>query len=336
MPLIVLGDSFWEGQERPATGPRMLEILAKNLRMQPVNLSAGSTGFVSYANNRPTFLERIRPPAEAWYVSKASTAGTFTLSVTYGGSTQTTSALAYNANATTIQTALDALSNMSGVPTYPLGEKWHVTGGDYGSSIVIMSRNVPGATLSIDASGITGSMMITGNYLGDLVRSVPKDANGNALPFVLLIPGSGNDTAYFNAGTYGSAVPDAINNVINAVKVNFPTAVPIMTGLIGNAGVGESVITSGAWANNQVILSAIRANPLPTIHGREAILPIYTAIGDPYTLNGSGSVAAPIPGTRSFMKSVTNAGHPTGLGMQYFAEFILNKLRNLLWGWSAS
>lgn len=334
MPLVVVGDSFWAGEERPANLPRLLETTALHFGFNPVNLACGSTGYVSYGNNRLPFTERVAPP-DGYYLAKTTvTAGTYTISLTYNGVTKTTGSLSWNANATAVQTALEALSNVTGAPTYPGGERIHVSGGDFGSPLVVVSANLPGFTLSVDSSGLTGGPIVITPYLGDLVRVVPKDSDGNSLPFILLIPGSGNDTAYFNTGTYGNAVSDNVSAVVAAIKANFPTAIPIMTGIIGDAGASSNTISSGAWSNNQVILTAITGQ-LPKIRGRDPVIPVYTAIGEPYLLNGLGTVAAPVAGTRAFMKSITNAGHPTSPGTQYISRYMIKWIGDLLRGLAA-
>ncbi|MER6748061.1 major capsid protein [Streptomyces fungicidicus] len=59
-------------------------------------------------------IETRDPDSSTWTleVTGSPTGGTYTVSVTVGGSTQTTSGIAYNASASTVQTAITGLSNV--------------------------------------------------------------------------------------------------------------------------------------------------------------------------------------------------------------------------------
>jgi len=61
-------------------------------------------------------IETRDPDSSTWTleVTGSPTGGTYTVSVTVGGSTQTTSGIAYNASASTVQTAITGLSNVGG------------------------------------------------------------------------------------------------------------------------------------------------------------------------------------------------------------------------------
>lgn len=82
-------------------------------------------------------------------LNNTPTGGTFTISVTAGGSTQTTSALAFNAAAATVQTAVQALTNV--------GTGLTVSGSAGGPYAVTAASNYGPAAVSSDGSLLTGA-----------------------------------------------------------------------------------------------------------------------------------------------------------------------------------
>ncbi len=93
--------------------------------------------------------------ADVWTMTKTGTwsAGTYTVSVTYGGSTQTTGAIAFDAVAATIQTAVQALSNVG-------SGNMLVTGGPQSTTAVVYTAagNLTGpVTVDLDITLVTGS-----------------------------------------------------------------------------------------------------------------------------------------------------------------------------------
>lgn len=344
MTLMVVGDSYWDGTSGPLNGPILAQQLALRMGLQLVNLSSGSTGlWVRGQNNRLNFLNRIVPPAEAWefkppYINGA-TAGTYTISITYNGVTSTTSALAYNANNAAIEMALNALtfagfSASTGVSWVgPTGQGcFCVARGDYTSNFIVIANGMIGATISINNSGLTGGVAgVPFQYVGDVAKNIPVDGNGNAVPFILLIPGSGNDVAA--TGFTTSALQANAVTLANAIATRFPTAIPVFTGIITNSvgTSGNGVIQASDVACNTALSAG--AALLPKISGQIAFIDTYTAgVGGLAWFDGSGTVAAPTNGTRDFMKSITVTGHPTGLGAAYLAGRIAANLLALFRG----
>jgi hypothetical protein len=93
--------------------------------------------------------------ADVWTMTKTGTwsAGTYTVAVTYGGSTQTTGPIAFDAVAATVQTAVQALSNVG-------SGNLLVTGGPQSTTAVVYTAagNLTGpVTVDIDAALVTGS-----------------------------------------------------------------------------------------------------------------------------------------------------------------------------------
>ena len=78
----------------------------------PTNLAEGGSGFLARSASRLNFQDCIAPPAETWRVQRTSTGGTFTIGISIGGLTSSTNPLASNANAATIESALNSLANV--------------------------------------------------------------------------------------------------------------------------------------------------------------------------------------------------------------------------------
>lgn len=95
-------------------------------------------------------LCRITNPAtDVVTITGAPTGGTFTISVTRGGSTQTTAGLAFNASAATVQTAIQGLSNVgAGNAT--------VTGSAGGPYTITFADSLGATTVAASGAGLTG------------------------------------------------------------------------------------------------------------------------------------------------------------------------------------
>ena len=319
-PLIVVGDSFWDGTAAPINTPRLIDTFALGMGWLPTNLGQGGTGFISGSVGRLNFQDRIAPPPEAWRVARTATAGTYTIDVTFGGVTTTSAAMAFNAGAAGIEAALNVLPNISGA-----GASFSVVRGDFSTPFIIVGHGMPGATLSLDSSGLTGgAITILGSYEGDVAPNVPTDSSGNALPFYLLVPGSGNDTAFSTAKLQAAAT-----YVAQQITARFPTAIAIFTGVFGDCNAGTSMIGPSDISRNAAIAAA--AAYLPRIGGKVPFIDTYAnGLGGPKIINGLGTVADPQPGTNSNLKSITAPGHPTGAGSQFMSDWLVAQVKALI------
>jgi lysophospholipase L1-like esterase len=317
-PFMAIGDSFWEGDAGPNNAANLIDIFAAAMNWQTINLGQGGTGFIGTVPGRLNFQDRIAPPAEAWRVSLAASGGTFTISVVYNSVTSTTTPLAFNAVQTDIQSALNALANVASA-----GGTFAVARGDI-SPLIIVGHGIPGATLSVDSSQLTGgTVSILGAYLGDVAENVPTDSTGKALPFFLLVSGSGNDTAITDA-----KVQSAASYVAQQIVARFPTASTIFVGVLGDCGANSNLIGASDVSRNAAIAAA--AALLPMINGKVPFIDTYAAgVGAPKIINGLGTVANPQPGTNSNLKSITLPGHPTGAGAQFLANWLAPKVKSL-------
>jgi len=347
--MIFLGDSFMDGTRTPDPGLHPVYEMGFQLGVQPVGVSSGSTGWWTRGtNNRLSFLNRACPPTEAWEVANPSnqgaTGGTWTISVTYNGTTQTTSALAYNAAASAIETALTALrfngfdpSLNANCPTIgPTTQGcFCVARGDIGAPFIIVANGMVGATISIDSSGLTGGVAgpVT-QYLGDIYKNVPRDPNGNALPFLLYMQGSGNDssaTGYTDAKLQTNAT-----TIAQQIVARFPTCIPFFGGLVtvSDGTGGNGIITAGDVAHNAAILAG--AAYLPKMHGQVPFIDTYKeGVGGEAYYTGTGSVGVPTNAKRDIMKSLVSSGHPTGQGKSYWTARDTREMHRLLAGFVA-
>jgi lysophospholipase L1-like esterase len=318
-PFIAIGDSFWEGDAGPNNVPNLVDIFAAAMNWQTINLGQGGTGFIGTVAERLNFQDRIAPPAESWRVALTATGGTFTISVLQNGITSTTPPLAFSASRTDIQSALNALANVASA-----GGTFSVVRGDL-SPLIFVGHGVPGATLSVDSSQLTGgAISVIGTYVGDVAENVPTDAAGNALPFYLLVSGSGNDAPLTDA-----QVQSAASYVAQQVVARFPTASTIFLGVFGDCNANSSLIGTHDVSRNAAIAAA--AALLPKINGKVPFIDTYAAgVGAPKIINGLGTVANPQAGTNSNLKSITLPGHPTGAGAEFLANWLAPQVQSLV------
>ena len=321
-PLLVVGDSFWEGKAAPIKIPRMIDTFALSMGWLPTNLGQGGTGFINryQAGNRLTFQDRIAPPNESWYVSRTATGGTHTISITYRSTTNTTAPIAYNATRTTIEQALNALPNVAASAGY-----FYVARGDFATPLIMVGHRVPGAMISFDVSKLTGGTISTvGPYLGDVAPNVPTDSTGRVLPFYLLVPASGND-----AGSTDSQVQAAAIYVAERIVSQFPTAIAIFTGVFGDCNAATSVIGPSDISRNKAISAG--AAHLTMVGGHVPFIDTYAnGLGGLKIINGHGTVAAPEAGTNSYLKSITAPGHPTGPGSKFLSDWLTVEVKKLI------
>jgi hypothetical protein len=319
-PFIGIGDSFWEGDAAPNNVPNMIDIFAAGMNWQTINLGNGGTGFIGTVPSRLNFQDRIAPPAEAWRVKATGTGGTFTISVVLNSVTSTTSPLAAAATEAQIQTALNALANVVSA-----GGSFVVARGDLSTPWILVGHGVAGATISVDGSQLTGgTISVMGTYLGDVAENVPTDSSGNAMPFYLIVSGSGNDAPYTNA-----QVQTASTYVAQQIVARFPTAKTLFIGVLGDCNAGSNLIGATDVSRNAAI--AAGAALLPMINGKTPFIDTYAAgVGQPKIINGVGTVANPAAGTNSNLKSIVLAGHPTGAGAQFLANWLVPQVQGIV------
>ncbi len=320
--LIVCGDSFWAGTAGPNTCPSMSCQLSRAIGAQLVNLSFGTTGWCgvnSTSVSNVNFMDRLFPPTESWELNNLGTAGTYTLSVTYGGSTQTTGALAYNATAATVLTAVQGLSNMTPANIQV------VSGEIYHRQMRFVFSNMPGAVLTIDTSGLTGSATLT-PWTGDLAPNVPVDGNGVQQPFILFMPGSGNDYGSFSTGQ----VQTNASYVAARLRATYPTAIPIWAGQVQNVQHGASnTIDATDLARNAALSAAAAA--FGTVNGKTPFIDTYAAgNGGVGWISGASNVGTPTANKNDIYVSLTASGHPTGPGVDYWSIRMAYEVKKLL------
>jgi hypothetical protein len=322
-PLLVVGDSFWEGVGGPISIPRLIDTFSSSMGWLPTNLSQGGTGYINryQAGSRLNFQDRIAPPNEAWRVMNTATGGTYTISVTSNGVTSTTAALPYNSSQTSVETALDALANVAAVSGY-----FYVARGDYATPRIYVGHGIGGATIAFDNTWLAGGKIsVVGNYIGDVAPNVPADTTGSAVPFYLLVPGSGNDAAYTNA-----QLQSAATYVAQQIVQRFPTAKAIFTGVMGDcAATSTGVIATSDLSRNAAI--AAGAALLPPMGTKSPFLDTYAnGLGGNKIIYGLGTVANPTLGTNSNFKSITAPSHPTGLGSQFLSDWLAAQVTSLI------
>jgi hypothetical protein len=327
--MVIVGDSLIANTGAPMNNPYMSTQLARLCGFQEVQCGAGGSGWVA-TNNNLNFLDRIAPPNEAFNINLNTTngtnpSGTFTVSVTYGGSTQTTGNITWSSTPATlssaVQTAINALSN---VPS----NNAVVADSDFPARpIRVILHNMPGATLTINTSGMSGTGFTSSvtNYPGEVAPNVPKDGSGNALPFVLYVQGSLNDISYSASQVQTNATAAA-----QAIVKNFPTAIAIFSGPVS---VSTSADTGVIGTFDLEYTSAIQAAAayLTPINGNVPFINPWSAgSGGNAWIFGSGTVASPTTDKNDVLISALVASHPTGNGHSYLAARLAQGIKTLL------
>jgi hypothetical protein len=249
-----------------------------------------------------------------------ATGGTYRISVTLNGVTSTTPALAYNASQTSVETALNSLANVAAV-----SGRFYVARGDFATPRIYVGHGIAGATIALDNTSLVGgTISVVGNYTGDVAPNVPTDTTGKALPFYLLVAGSGNDTTYTDA-----QVQSAATYVAQQIVQRFPTAKTTFTGVFGDCNAGSSVIGASDISRNAAI--AAGAALLPPFGSKVPFIDTYAnGLGGNKIIYGLGTVANPQLGTNSNLKSITVPGHPTGPGSQFLSDWLATKVKALI------
>jgi len=115
----------------------------------------------------PTNQVKLQPVTVT--ITGTPTGGTFTISVTAGGSTQTTSGIAYNASAATVQTALAALSNVGSgnvAVTGSAGGPYSITFAGYVGWLGAVKVTADGTSLTGGTSPAATATAVTSAFVG--------------------------------------------------------------------------------------------------------------------------------------------------------------------------
>lgn len=327
MPCVMFGDSIIAGTASPQRWALYGTQLANSIGCSEINAGIGGTGWGNRGagSSLLNFTQRLAPPAESWVYwitgkNGGSTAGgTYTLSVTYGGSTQTTGALNWNATTAQIESALNALSNVG-------GNAVAATQATKGNSEIVELNNMPGAVLTWDTTNVTnGDLYGPYAWKGQIGEYVPYDGAGKPLPFLALIQGSGNDIA-----VSPSTIQTNATTAAQYIAQNFRTCICIFTGVISQAThSGTGVVDSTDLAINAAI--AAGAAYLNPVNGHVPFIDTYpNGNGSNALIFGSGSVASPTANKTDIYAGIATAGHPTGNGTRYLVDWMATKVKNLI------
>jgi hypothetical protein len=202
---------------------------------------------------------------------------------------------------------------------------FYVARGDFATPRIYVGHGITGATIALSTALTGGTMSVLGNYTGDVAPNVPTDTTGKALPFYLLVAGSGNDAPYTDA-----QVKSAATYVAQEIVQLFPTAQTIFTGVIGDcAATSNGVIGAGDISRNAAI--AAGAALLPPFGSKTPFVDTYAnGLGGYKIIYGLGTVASPQPNTNSNLKSITIPSHPTGPGSQFLSNWLVTQVKALI------
>lgn len=318
MKLLNLGDSYASGLVG-ATGQSECygALLAKNLGLEYENLGVGGTGVVADSGAvNLNYSDRTVPPLNSWMLNLgAPSGGTFTLS--QGGTT--TAAIAYNTSISTLQAALDAAFGAgrfkTRIPCFSGGNNFLIMG--------LGTNTANAAPMTIGIASLTSTVPATlKNYTGDIDPVLPVDSAGNNLPFILMIQGSGNDTAV------SSQLSGAINTLLPLLTAKYPQAIIIVMGMWMNGGP-----FSGTALTMQQTLKTAATNLLPTINGKVAFLQTFAPENGNGYLVGSTNVTAPsgAAGVNTDLNVGNDGQHPSSFGHFLLGDFTTYLMDNLLY-----
>lgn len=280
---IGIGDSYLEPTGAQGSRSGWFDVLCNLMGWHGVAFGAGGTGYINEGTTagKVRYVDRAAPDVNTFMVDrKAPTGGTYTISVTVGGVTQTTAPLAYNTSLTALQTALEGLANVGSgnVQTY----------GTFQTRILICFRgalaSAAGVSLTMDGTLLTGGG--TGpsafRWAGEIADNQPVDGQGRALPFFIVLAGGYNDTASTSA-----AIDAAFRLLVSRLQSRFPQATLLVVG----PWAPSATISSGNVAT-QATLATAAAAVLRRINGNVPYVNVHgfiTGTGKQGTETGTGS-----------------------------------------------
>jgi len=155
---------------------------------------------------------------------------------------------------------------------------------------------------------------------------VPLDGNGNPLPFVLFVCGSGND----NSGGFTAGQIQA-NATVAAqyIAAHFPTALTIFCGILAVQTHGvNGVLDATDIGYNAAIRTA--AGFLPKINNNVPFIDTYAAgVAGNAWIFGAGNIGTPTANKNDVLISLSANGHPTGEGYSLFSTRIMQAIKTL-------
>jgi hypothetical protein len=236
-----------------------------------------------------TGRDRLLPPANAWVLTGGSSAGTWT--ITWNG--VTTAAIAYNALASAVQTAADTafgsgvFSVMGSLMSNSFGNIFLIGRGAAASST---------ATLGVDFSGLTGGWKLKERWYGALDPNVPKDGNGNPLPFNLVLALGTNDRAVFSAAYTSSALYTELRRLILDLVAAYPTARIFVVGPYAISGQPQQSTAdprAGDFMDAALAIRQAATEVAPKIKGRVPLIePLNFTPSMATTLSSAASIGA--------------------------------------------
>lgn len=263
---IWLGDSHSAGTGtnigRLANGlaPTACEILGWEL----CNISIGGTGYLNPATSTggQVFKDRVLPPDNAWVVDMSGTlTGSFT--VTQGAVTVTINATDATA---VIQSSFDTAFGagafrVSSGSAATQRRYWFIGQGVTADVETAMTINLAG----LSGYNVGNFTPVLSRYQGEILPNLYRDANGNILPFELIVAGGANDTTSSNAAYTKAALTAAATDLFGRLVAAYPMAKITAVGPFapkGSTGLSAVVVD----ARDAILAAATAA--LPKVNGR--------------------------------------------------------------------
>lgn len=307
---MVLGDSYTEPTGPIGSGTGWADIFCNELGFHGLKLASGGTGYLNPSTGgKSNFKDRFVPDANSfWYDRNGATGGTFTITVTRSGVSQTTGNIAYNASISTIQTAITDLSNVEVGEVEVLGpwtDRFFVFFRGALATEEGLTFSTSGALLTGAASAATNG----GTWEGEIAYHKPKDGEGTTIPFYVVLAGGYNDTPLSNV-LYTTAALDAqATEIIVRLKARFPEATLLMIGpwqpsATINSDLAAAQVTLASVADDLPLINATK--PYVNVHGLNT---------------GTGRVGAETGTGTADRYTDNDAQHPTEAGHTAIGKF---------------
>jgi len=317
---FVLGESFTQGYKGTTFMTGWDYQIGWHFNWDVWSLGQGGTGYIrAGTGGNMDYADRVLPPSNAWVADIGySTSGSYTLTYAYGGVEETTAPIKYNDSLTTIQSDLEALSNIGAGNVEVHGN----AGGMVNAQIIILFRNALSAqagTVTMNAAGLSPNSSGKAGVLhwyGDIAPFVPRNASGQALPFYIVIACGRSDAIYTL-----SAIQSAAAALWTGLRAAYPTATIMLVGP-WSSGSNQPPIY-GQISN---ALEAQAAITLPPINGQT---PFVNLQG---TITGTGNEGAPANNGNADIYIASDGVHPTDAGHTYIAQLVSKQFQRLLNG----
>ena len=310
---VVAGDSYFAGTGADTNDDSMAARFCNAFDLEWLPASTGGTGWVapgSFSANSPDSLpygDRIVPPVNAWLFNPG---GSTSFTFSQGGITTATIGNP-GGTPTVIQSALDTAFGAGNFTVYT----------NSGYYYYILGRGSYASTASLTVTGSNGTPALT-HWFGTMAPYLPKDGNGNYLPFYILWGGSHNDTSY---------TASQITAAVSAAATTFTQRYPMGTQLF----MGYDGLLQSSPATDEAEYAGVAASA-PRISGKVAYIESKgdqtIQSGSIAWFNGAGYWTNPKGDGNNDIAAFNDGIHPSYYGHWLYAVNMAREINRLFAG----